>query len=187
MDPHVLLELGLRAVQMFVDPGQVDGNQGQGFNGASSMPSQQPTHCGDHSRLTGSRALQVPCWTGMYGWAEQEHAQARNHLPNTASKALRDSYWSSMPSKNYGSRPEPFSRPMVWRGRREASPIPSDLGAGKRGFMLVSEATGRRWHALRSVRVCQFGEVRDARREPVRRRVFSCRVLEVPPIFLLLF
>lgn len=76
-----------------------------------------------------------------------------------ASKGLQGSYWAGMHMQNQSSRPEPFPQPTVWRGRREASPIPSDLGAGKRGFMLVSEVTGRRWHALSSVRVCQFGEV----------------------------
>lgn len=80
-------------------------------------------------------------------------------LQMKASKGLQGSYWAGMHMQNQSSRPEPFPQPMVWRGRREASPIPSDLGAGKRGFMLVSEVTGRRWHALSSVRVCQFGEV----------------------------
>lgn len=89
----------------------------------------------------------------------QQCTRISDPLPLIASKDLQDYRWTSMPNNNLGSRPEPFPQPVLWRGRREVSPIPSDLGAGKRGFMLVSEGTGRRWHAVSSVRVCQFGEV----------------------------
>lgn len=100
------------------------------------------------------------------GWPVQQQARARTMnemLPLSASKLVQDQCWTAGMTGNnqiYASRPQPFPEAVFWRGRREQSPIPSELGAGKQGFMLVSEATGRRWHVLSSVRVCQFGEVR---------------------------
>ncbi|CAM9223909.1 unnamed protein product [Sphacelaria rigidula] len=58
---------------------------------------------------------------------------------------------------NLAVLPEPFPEPAFAHGRRETSQFPSDVN--NRGFMLVSEASGRRWHVLSSVRVCGFGEV----------------------------
>lgn len=101
-----------------------------------------------------------PANTPSAGWTTICNNSQQQPFPLASSNLLplgQKPPWTGMPQTGVGGPPDRFPEAVFCKGRRESTPFQSHLG--QRSFMLVSEATGRRWHAVNSVRVCGFGEV----------------------------